>query len=246
MENVKDILELFLSIPLDSSEKVFEFFIDMKDAVICKDGEKKNFIYIPGIREDRVLLIAHADTVWDRVYINYQDDQELKQILIWKDGIVKGEKEDFGIGADDRAGCAMLYALRKSGHSLLITDGEEHGQISIHHMENNYHEVFTELNDHQYAIQLDRCGNNDYKVYGLNVSPEFLEYIETNTGYQDAGRRARTDIVALCKKICGVNFSIGYYQEHTPQEYLVIEEWQRTFQIIQRLIERKQKRFLLL
>ena len=34
---------------------------------------------------------------------------------------------DEGIGADDRAGCAILWLLKDSGHSLLVTNGEEIG-----------------------------------------------------------------------------------------------------------------------
>jgi hypothetical protein len=33
------------------------------------------------------------------------------------------------LGADDRAGLAILWLLRDLGHSLMVTDLEEHGRM---------------------------------------------------------------------------------------------------------------------
>ena len=49
--------------------------------------------------------------------------------VVFEDGVYSSGDDLCGIGADDRAGCAMLWLLRDSGHSLLILDGEEHGQV---------------------------------------------------------------------------------------------------------------------
>lgn len=71
------------------------------------EGED-SFVYVPGKREDRVVLIAHADTV-------YNSGQE----IIFEEGIYRSGTPYCGIGADDRAGCAILYLLKDFGHSLL-------------------------------------------------------------------------------------------------------------------------------
>ena len=47
------------------------------------------------------------------------------------------------------------------------------------------------------------------------------------------------------KKICGVNLSVGYYNEHTENEYLSIPEWLETLEITEKwLSEDKLSKFL--
>ena len=247
------ILMHFLSFRPESSLPVLLQFSLLDNAVVHLDGGKNNFVYVPGKRSDRALLIAHADTVWDTYYYQSgkrEDDVAVRQLRkqkhrpVIRDGIIsqRGWKE-WGLGADDRAGCAMLWLLKNSGHSLLVTDGEEHGQIGANYLIGHYPGLAEELNGHSYMIQFDRRGNNDYKTYRLPVTDEFRSYIEEKTGFCDAGMTARTDIVALCKKICGVNLSIGYHNEHKPQETLVYRDWLNTYRIAERLLRDEQPGF---
>ena len=254
MLNEKEVLMSMLSLDLTDSAPVFSVFSKLPGAITHLDGDKNNFVYIPGEREDSVVLVAHADTVWDSFYLKlgyltdkYSDNGIKKEHLpVWNDGIIRqGGWDSYGLGSDDRAGCAMLYLLQNSGHSLLVTDGEEHGQIGAYYLMDNYPEIADELNAHQYFIQLDRRGNSDYKTYRLNVSTEYCQYIEEETGFIDAGRNSRTDIVALCRRICGVNLSIGYYNEHTPDEYLDFDEWLYTLDLVREMLKKPQPEFLL-
>ena len=235
----KNVLETFCSYPLSSVEAVFDKFRELPGAVYHFDGEKRNFIYVPGKREDRVLLVAHADTVWDDLYNRRHYDQELTE----DGGVYMGKNAQCGIGADDRAGCAILWLLQNSGHSLLIVDGEEFGQIGSHHIKDAYPELFDELNGHCYMVQFDRRENRNYKVYNLPVSDEFIDFIEDTTGYYNAGRASRTDIIVLCRDICGVNLSIGYYNEHTGMEKVVFDEWYSTLELAENFLAKKQKRY---
>jgi hypothetical protein len=93
-----------------------------------------------------------------------------------KDGIIRGTNPKAGIGADDRAGCAMLYLLRKSGHSILITDGEEHGRQGSHYLVNHFPELCSELNNHRFMIQLDRRNARDFKCYDVGTA-NFTKFI---------------------------------------------------------------------
>lgn len=238
----KQTLEQFCSLPLCSSREVMLKFAALPRAIVHLDNAKKSFVYVPGTRSDRVLLAAHADTVWDSFYT----DQTFTQALTEETGIYRGTNPLCGIGADDRAGCAILWLLRNSGHSLLILDGEEHGQIGAHQIEERYPEIFEELNRHAYAIQFDRRNDRDYKVYNLPVSDEFLAHVESSTGYTDAGRNARTDIVVLCRKICGVNLSVGYHDEHTAAEHLVFDEWFHTLELAEAFLAEPQRQYPLL
>ncbi len=242
-EVAERVLEKFCSYPICSSEDVLKEFATLAGAQTCFDGGKNNFVYVPGTREDRVLLVAHADTVWDIFYDRGYFRQTLKKTVSSEGTVYEGTNPACGIGADDRAGCAILWLLRESGHSLLVTDGEERGQIASHYIHDHVPALFDELNSHAYMIQFDRRGSNDYKVYNLPVSREFIDFVEKKTDYRDAGRTARTDIVALCRDVCGVNLSIGYYDEHTPAEKLVFDEWYHTLTLAERLLSEKQERY---
>lgn len=242
-EQAKKILEHFCSFPLHTAEGVLKEFAALPGAVAHFDGDKFNFVYVPGTREDRVLLVAHADTVWDSFYYSCDNSNLYKQKPVEQDGVYMGESILCGIGADDRAGCAILYCLKDLGHSLLITDGEECGQIASHYIENRYPELFDEINRHAYILQFDRRGTDNYKVYNLPVSEAFLQFVERSTGFYNAGTTSRTDIVALCRDVCGVNLSIGYYNEHSANECLVFAEWLKTLNIAEKLLAEKQTRY---
>ena len=240
--NEKNILEKFLSTDLASTRQVFAPFRKIENAVYFpktnKDSEIEcgNFIYIPGRRNDRVLLVAHADTVFFK---------NGKHQIILENGIYRsGEQDEMtGIGADDRAGCAILYLLKDSGHSLLVLNGEELGSVAACTIQAKHKELYDELNNHQYMIEFDRRNASDYKVYNLPVSQEFKNFIEEKTGYKEADKSSSTDITILCSKICGVNLSIGYYDEHSPDEILVYKEWKHTLDIVRKMLEEPQKKF---
>ena len=238
----RSVLEEFLSLPIASSKSVLDKFASLPGAISHYDGKKRNFVYVPGTRDDKIVLAAHADTVWDDEYCDLNATQSIKL----ENGVYTGTNPEYGIGADDRAGCAILWLLKDSGHSLLILDGEEYGQIGSEHIRDSYKELYNEINDHSYIIQLDRRGSIDYKVYKLPVTAEFLRFIEDKTGYIDAGNKSFTDIVALCQTVCGVNLSVGYYNEHTEREEIVFDEWYNTLLVVDRLISEKQKRFPLM
>ena len=239
-EYAKRVLEELLSFPIEDSSKVIERFASLPNAIYHSDKEKRNFVYVPGKRKDRALLIAHADTVWDKMYF---DNDNINQALTFENGVYSGTKKDFGIGADDRAGCAILWLLKDMGHSLLITDGEETGRIGAFHIKEQYPEIFKELNQHSYMVQLDRRNASDYKCYRLPVTKEFKDFIEKETNYTDAGVTAFTDIVTLCSEICGVNLSVGYYNEHSSSEILVFDEWYHTLEVVHNMLNKEQKRF---
>ena len=239
-KTAKEALEKFLSLDISTAKGVLDIFAALPGAIAHYDGEKNNFVYVPGTRADRVLLVAHADTVWDSLYAN---GEGYKQTLTKENGVYHGSASDCGIGADDRAGCAMLWLLRDTGHSLLIVDGEEVGQIGSKHIRDNYPEIFDELNRHSYMIQLDRRDHMNYKVYDLPVPKDFTDFIEKSTTYKCGDRLKSTDIVVLCRDVSGANLSIGYYGEHTPNERLVFEEWLHTLTVVEELLRPEQKRF---
>lgn len=219
------ILERFLSMPISSTNEIFDVFRTLPGAVESHGSGKQGYLYVPGNRRDRCVLVAHADTVFDN---EYKDNANHANTLIFEDGVYKGESTEVSIGADDRCGCAILWILRKSGHSLLLLDGEERGQVGAHYLKDTNPDLFKEINSHSFIIQFDRRGSNDYRCYDLPVTQEFKSYIEKETSFSMAEGNGKTDIIVLCKDICGVNLSVGYYDEHKPTERVEVEQWHST------------------
>jgi len=182
-------------------------------------------VYIKGTRDDRVLLVAHTDTVWGKA-----------KIKLKKDGhVVTSAVEGVGIGADDRAGVAALWALRKSGHSLLIVPEEETGCRGSGYIAKHSATVF----DERFAIQFDRRGSKDLVFYD-GANGEFVAFMEENmVGYAEAVG-SFSDICELCPAlgIAGVNVSIGFRCEHTAAESLDLADWRRTVTKISSLLKR--------
>lgn len=201
-------------------------------------------LYIEGSRKNKVLLVAHLDTVWD-----YGNPEDLEiQITRHKDLLFSktifgaiitdedGEEESIegiGIGADDRAGVAALYELSDLGHSILLTDLEEIGCLGSCALMADP-EISERLNDHQFMIQLDRKGKNDAVYYNVGTH-EFKKFVNETIGYKEQAGSS-SDISVLCEKICGVNLSIGYKNEHTPREILNLRHWSNTVESVRKLL----------
>ncbi len=223
-----EVLGSFLEIPLGSADSVFDRFLEIPGAIYRGEGLER-FLYVRGHRSNKVLLVAHADTFWDREY--GLDPGPINEISI-ENGEIRAVNDKFGLGADDRAGCAMLWLLRDLGHSLLVTNGEEHGQAGSFWLKNHNKRIYDEINrDHQFVIQLDRRNGRDFKCYDVGTD-EFRSYVAEKTGYTEPDRRFTTDIVTLCHEIAGVNLSVGYHNEHRENEYLNIAEWGHTLNVV--------------
>jgi len=211
---------------------VFDKFYGQPGAFTDGTGLER-FVWIEGWRDDRVILIAHADTVWPNCNIDVDyHNGILFSKLRTKSVEIKSKhctytKFGIGIGADDRAGCNILWELRELGHSLLITGGEECGCIASNRIAvSDWWRK--KIAEHQFAVQFDRRGCNDIVFYNVGTN-SFVNYVQKSTGFiPQAG--TNTDIRVLCKDICGVNMSVGYYNEHMPDERLDVGQWMNTLQ----------------
>ncbi len=223
-----EVLRSFLEIPLGSADRVFDRFLEIPGAIYRGEGLER-FLYVIGSRSNKVLLVAHADTIWDREY-GY-DPGPTNEISI-ENGEIRAVNGNFGLGADDRAGCAILWLLRDLGHSLLVTNGEEHGQTGSSWLMGDNEDIAEEINqDHQFVIEFDRRNGGDFKCYDIGTD-EFRSHVAKKTGYTEPDRRFTTDIVKLCREIAGVNLSVGYDNEHHENEYLSIAEWEHTLNVV--------------
>ncbi len=229
-----EILLEFLSVTVNHTRDLFEKFRTLPGALEAHGASKKEgYLYLPGKRKDRCLLIAHTDTVWDNSY----DRKRFHPSVLFENGVFKSGDPLCGIGADDRAGCAMLWQLRESGHSLLLTDGEEHGRVGAAFLAQNKL-LLRELNSHTFMLELDLRGNNGYKTYDLPVTSDFTSYVERETGFFHVPKSAGTDIILLCREICGANLSVGYAAEHSPQEELIYAHWQKNLDLLRAMLRK--------
>lgn len=211
---------------METSE-VLERFASLPGAIRVGKGPRQ-FVYIEGTRPDKVLLVAHSDTVFD---------DRKREVVLDKKQIYRSAKSGVGIGADDRAGCAILWALRKSGHSLLVPNAEEAGCVGSRFLMSCEEQGWPQaINDHAFAIEFDRCHASDLVFYDVG-SPDLEKFLLKHyPGYAtDTG--AFTDICVLCEKMAGVNISVGYYDQHFGNESLVLSEWQRTLDLTRKMLQ---------
>ncbi len=142
------------------------------------------------------------------------------------------------IGADDRAGCAIIWLLRGLGHGILITHGEEKGSLSVEEMARTTPELLAELNSrYQFMVQIDRKSRTDFKCYNVGTD-EFRSYVAKMTGFQEPDRNSSTDIRHLAKNIYGVNLSCGYQNEHHAEELIVKDDWLYDLEVIEKWLSR--------
>lgn len=242
MTSNEDLLREFLSMPLDRGTEILEKFAALPGAKYEK-GELPTaaYVYVPGTRKDRVLLTAHVDTVWDSAY---QRPHTGSHALIYENGVFRSGEPGVGIGADDRAGCAMLWALRNSGHSLLLTNGEEHGKAGVKLLMEN-RRLFRKINRSRWMLALDWVGTDSCLFYGVENTELFKRYIQTKSPFCDSKVNAGCDLFYLCKKVCGVNIGVGYHRYHKETECLSVNEWEHTFDALTTLLQQPQRRFRL-
>jgi hypothetical protein len=207
---------------ISTTEPVFEKFKSLPNCIFREDVDdpRKRFLYMRGSRKNKLVLVAHADTVWDSMYDQYADEPD----IIFENGCFYSNIEGQGIGADDRAGCAMLWLLRESGHSILILGSEEQGQIAAKWIIEEHPDIADEINyEHQFVVEFDVPGFSIYKTYSVGTE-EFQNYLEEELNYEFK-TRFTSDIDTLCTTVCGTNIAIGYYKNHTEDEYLDYSEW---------------------
>ncbi len=232
--NEFETLHEFLEYPLGSADAVFERFAGLPGAVFRGVG-KERFLFVPGTRTNKVVLTAHADTHWDARHERYPDlDLQAPRRVAYRQGAFRSRGARFGIGADDRAGCAILWLLRDMGHSLLVLDCEEGGLIGARWLMAANADIADTLNrNHQFMVEFDRQHPREFKCYEVGTD-DFRAYVAQQTGYVEPDRLRGSDIKVLCRDICGVNLSVGYADEHTPGEYVRYTDWKHTLDVATR------------
>ncbi len=238
-ETSQQILERFLNHPINSAEGIFAEFEKLPGAIAGKgENPLERYVCVPGTRNDRIVLVAHCDTVWDNAY-----GKPAQTRVIFEDGLFRGTNPNCGIGADDRAGCAMLWALRDCGHTLLLVNGEEKGKVGAKFLKKSNPALFHRLNRHKFMIELDWQGTGGCLFNQVDYTRRFYRHVTNVLGFRDDKKSGGCDLQILCQRICGVNIGVGYHGYHKPGEYLSLEEWEATLEHLKQLLSKPQRGF---
>jgi putative aminopeptidase FrvX len=177
-----------------------------------------------------VLLSAHMDTVKGVLA-----DRE----LIEKNGRISSSKG--ALGADDRAGIAIILTVLENINKLgfdgtikvAFSREEEIGCVGSGKIDPKWYE------DVDLAIVCDRRNSRDI-VVGCGMafcSNEVAYFMEDVSKMADMDYKATeggiSDAMTFAEEgINSINLSVGYYNEHTDREYVVISEMKDTTRLI--------------
>ena len=227
--------------------------IDILKLSSTKSGSH-SYLFVPEVKENKVCLVAHIDTVWDESTLPNKPKAQstlskkaqstsLKQSTIGNKLLIHDTKKGLiyspnGLGADDRAGVYGVLKLlstipEPNTPYVLLTDLEESGGAGAYEAVDLYRE---ELANCTMFIELDRRGANDCVFYNSEHG-EFASYIESFGFVEASGTFSDISIIAPEFERCAVNLSIGYYNEHTSKEYLNTNEMEVTIARTRKLIK---------
>lgn len=194
-------------------------------------GKYKNVIvekeYIVAIGDIPVALVAHMDTVFYNQPSEIYYDQ--RKAIMWSPD---------GLGADDRAGIFAILQIIADGYRphIILTTDEERGGLGAQALAKKK----CPIEFLRFMIQLDRKGSNDCVFYEC-LNPEFIKFIE-HFGFAEAvGSFSDISFLMPAWKICGVNLSIGYKDEHTIAETLNVHWMFKTISKVKDILEEVQK-----
>ena len=183
------------------------------------------FVYAQG--KFPVLLVAHLDTVHKALpnFILKAKDKDGNTVV----------SSPNGIGGDDRCGVYMIFeVLEKFNCSVLFCEDEEIGTVGAKKF--TKHPLSKDLK-FNYIIEFDRKGNNDAVFYDCD-NEEFTEFITKEFFKEAYGSYSDISEVAPHLGCAAVNLSCGYYNAHTTNEYVVVEEMEKVIEETCKLLER--------
>lgn len=155
-------------------------------------------------------LVAHMDTIFSQQpgLDDFIFDQE-KEIM-WA---------PHGAGFDDRVGLWMIIKLISMGYkpSLVLTLGEEWGGLGAKQLRKDYPDC--PFPNCKALIQLDRANRNDSVYYDCD-NKEFEKFINSFGFETKEGTFTDISFLSPAWEIASVNLSVGYIEEHTPNERL--------------------------
>lgn len=240
---------LSISSPSGKEEDIVLFIMEYLDKLKVKYtvDEFGNIYNI--LNQNKPLLSAHVDTV------QFQLDNEIfKSIKVFEiiDKKTKSEKRIISsgrtvIGGDDKCGVFIILEMLKNGFkdeiNFVFSVSEESGGYGINYFLNNN---FDEVKKLPYGLVLDRKGNEDIictnNFYGVKEFEDILIKIGKDFGYSKA-TGLFSDANYLSKAISCANLSVGYYQPHSKNEYIVLDDLEKAYDFTSRIVLNVKEKF---
>ena len=167
-------------------------------------------------------MVCHIDTVHD---INYN-----AKALVTCNHIISIDTETFervGTGGDDKVGIYItLECLRKFDNfkAVFFLD-EEHGCLGSRECNFKY------FNDSSFVLQCDRRGSKDFvnniagfKLFGDSTQELIQPTLDKYKRVITTGGMTDVQQIANKTNIACANMSCGYYDPHTDNEYISIQD----------------------
>lgn len=182
---------------------------EKEDIIVHQD-----FLYVKGAIP--IALVAHLDTV---AFAPPDSDAIFHDILrdvYWSPDL---------LGADDRAGVFAILSILQRGYrpSIIFTKGEEKGGVGAFSLVTQ----LPEMPDIKFLIELDRRGSDDAVYYDCD-NKKFEKMINSYGFVTAQGSFSDISIIAPIWKVAAVNLSVGYFNEHSLGEFLVMRYLQDT------------------
>lgn len=216
----KDVLKTYLY------QKLQKYYL--AESIIEADG----FVYAKGTCP--ILLTAHMDTVHKETV---KDFYELKYYNKERKRTEHKISSPQGIGGDDRCGIYMILTILKETEfrpSILFCEDEEIGSVGSDKFL-KHKDLVKEISELKYFIELDRANAYDAVYYDCG-NRLFQGYVE-EFGFEEHWG-SFSDISNLSPKtdVASVNLSCGYYEAHTIEEYVIVEEMYDTIRKVTEML----------
>jgi putative aminopeptidase FrvX len=223
------------------TENNIPFFVDGMSNIYATKQTDENIEYFP-------CVVAHTDTVHNIDTINVREgllpnaqNQMKPSLKAYND-----DGDPTGIGGDDKCGIYACLELLKELPNLKASFfvSEETGCHGSRRADKNF------FKNVGYAIQFDAPGNWMVSEFCMGVqlfdrTTEFFtscdevltEGFDKRQKYQS---HPYTDVYALKQlfDFSCINFAIGYYNYHTPNEYVIIEDVYSGIETGKKMIEK--------
>lgn len=244
------LLKSILSIPTQTGEemKLVYFLCEYLHAksISYKIDEKGNIMAQKGSADFMPCVVAHTDTVHSlvdaieiREVLRFNAQSELKKSLT---GFLPNSDTPTGCGGDDKAGVFICLELIEELENVKVffPVSEENGCLGTLTASDEW---FTNVG---YYIQFDSPENNtmsltlrgnrlfDENGVFWNKSKEIL----FNHGIINHQHHPFTDVKVLGERfnVSCLNLATGYYNLHTPTEYVVLEDVENAIDLGKKLI----------
>lgn len=216
--NIKQFEKICKMTQSEAKKYVAKKLAKTHDNVVVADG----FVFARGTFP--VLLVAHLDTV-------HKDT--VRKIVY--DRFNNRMSSPQGIGGDDRCGIYMiLEIIKKYNCSVLFCEDEEIGGVGANKFIKS--EFLHDLSV-RYIVELDRKGSADAVFYRCG-NDDFEDFVCAEHFKSAWGTFSDISVIAPAMGVAAVNLSSGYYNAHTTNEYVALDEVDANIGYVCNILER--------